>query len=91
MNISSIMNTASSGMRAQTNRFAATANNVANLNTPGYSRIDPSTMTTDEGQPSDLATEMTDMMQSAQGYKANAIVFETGADLWQLLATIKRD
>ncbi len=89
MNISSIMNTASSGMRAQTNRF--TANNVANLNTPGYSRIDPSTMTTDEGQPADLATEMTDMMQSAQGYKANAIVFETGADLWQLLATIKRD
>ena len=58
MNISSIMNTASSGMRAQTNRFAATANNVANLNTPGYSRIDPSTMTTDEGQPADLATEM---------------------------------
>jgi flagellar basal-body rod protein FlgC len=91
MNISSIMNTASSGMRAQTNRFAAVANNVANLSTPGYSRVDPATLTTDEGQPADLATEMTDMMQATQAYKANAVVFETGADLWQWLATIKRD
>ena len=91
MNISSIMNTASSGMRAQTNRFAAVANNVANLSTPGYSRVDPATLTTDEGQPADIASEMTDMMQAAQGYKANAVVFETGADIWQWLATIKRN
>jgi hypothetical protein len=39
----------------------------------------------------DLATEMLELTEAELGYKANAAVFEAGADLWDLLATIKRD
>lgn len=38
MTISGIMNIALSGMNAQTNRLSAVANNIANVDTPGYRR-----------------------------------------------------
>lgn len=39
----------------------------------------------------DFATELTDLIETEQSYKANAVVFETGADLWDVLMSIKRD
>jgi flagellar hook protein FlgE len=39
----------------------------------------------------DLATEMLSLIQSEIGFKANASAFETGADLWDVLLSIKRD
>jgi flagellar basal-body rod protein FlgC len=42
MSISGIAGTALSGMRAQTTRIGAIANNVANSSTPGYARLNTS-------------------------------------------------
>lgn len=39
----------------------------------------------------DLANELVDAMGAELGFKANASVFETGADLWDVLMSIKRD
>lgn len=39
----------------------------------------------------DLGQEMLDAMEAEIGFKTNAAVWETGADLWDVLATIKRD
>ncbi len=41
-----------------------------------------------EGDP---AEAMLDLVSAGIGFRANAASFETGADLWTVLATIKRD
>ena len=66
-----------SGMQTQSQRLNTAAQNIANTSTPGYD-VDP-------------ASEMIDVMTAEQGFAANAAVFETGADMWDLLMTIKRD
>jgi flagellar hook protein FlgE len=38
-----------------------------------------------------LANELLTLKQAETGFKANALVFETGADLWDVLMSIKRD
>jgi flagellar basal-body rod protein FlgC len=88
-------------MLAQTTRASAVANNVANASTPGYGRLNTSFQSfepsgvrasvsaTDQGV--GFATELTDLIETEQSYKANAAVFETGADLWDVLMSIKRD
>ncbi|MBB3657100.1 flagellar basal-body rod protein FlgC [Rhizobium sp. BK650] len=101
MSISAITHTALSGMLAQTSRASAIAKNVANASTPGYGRLNTSFQSvepsgvqvsvnaTDQGV--DFATELTDLIETEQSYKANASVFETGADLWDVLMSMKRD
>ncbi|MDO9416446.1 flagellar basal body protein [Pararhizobium sp.] len=79
MSLSILMSTASQGMAMETRRLSATASNIANIST------------STSGQPVDLAAEMIDMVQAEIGFKANASVFETGADLWDVLMSIKRD
>ena len=101
MSISGITNTALSGMRAQTMRIGAIANNVANSSTPDYARLNTSLTAVASGgvqatvSPTasdvDPATELTDLIEAEQAYKANAVVFETGADMWEMLMSIKRD
>lgn len=39
----------------------------------------------------DMASEMLDAFTSAQGFAANAAAFETGADMWDVLMSMKRD
>ncbi|MCM2476943.1 flagellar basal body rod protein [Rhizobium sp. CG5] len=39
----------------------------------------------------DLGTEMLDLIETELSYKANASVFEAGADMWDVLMSIKRD
>lgn len=39
----------------------------------------------------DLANELVDAVGAELAFKANASVFETGADLWDVLMNIKRD
>jgi len=77
MTISAAMSTSVAGMQTQSQRLNTAANNIANASTPGYD-VDP-------------AGEMIDVMTAEQGFAANAAVFETGADMWDLLLTIKRD
>lgn len=100
MSISGITNIALSGMRAQTTRIGVIANNVANSTTPDYARLNTSLTSTEPGvraivEPTasdvDPATELTDMIEAEQSYKANTAVFETGADMWEMLMSIKRD
>jgi flagellar basal-body rod protein FlgC len=101
MGISAITHTALSGMLAQSTRAGAIANNVANASTPGYGRLNTSFQSvepagvqasvTETDQGVDFATELTDLIETEQSYKANAAVFETGADLWDVLMSIKRD
>jgi flagellar basal-body rod protein FlgC len=95
------MNTALSGMLAQTTKVSVAASNVANSSTPGYSRLNASLQTTGSGgvqaavspisTDADPASDLTDLVEAEQSYKANAVVFETGADLWDVLMSIKRD
>lgn len=39
----------------------------------------------------DLASEMLDAIGAELSFKANASAFETGADMWDVLLSIKRD
>ena len=39
----------------------------------------------------DLATEILDLSMAEQTFKANAAVFETGADMWDVLMTMVKD
>ncbi len=82
MTISSIISTAMSGMRTEQARMVTAAGNIANSG--------PGTPTETDAE-IDLASEMLDVMSAEAGYKANALVLEAGADLWDVLMTIKRD
>ncbi|MEM5470680.1 flagellar basal body protein [Hoeflea sp. AS60] len=82
MTISSMMNTALSGMRTEQNRMTTAANNIANSG-PGSA--------TETDAEINLASEMLDVMSAETNYKANAFVLEAGADLWDVLMTVKRD
>lgn len=77
MTISAAMSISVAGMQTQSQRLGTAANNIANASTPGYD-VDP-------------VSEMIDVMTAKQGFAANAAVFETGADMWDLLLAIKRD
>ena len=101
MSISGMTSTALSGMRAQTTRVSAIADNIANSSTPDYARLNTSLASVEAGgvqavvSPTasdvDPATELTGLVEAEQSYKANAVVFETGADMWEMLISIKRD
>ncbi|MBX5228549.1 flagellar basal body rod protein [Rhizobium sp. NLR9b] len=96
MCISSIAGTALLGMRAQTTRISAIASNVAISSTPGYNSLNTSLTSVASGvgptdSDVDPATELTELIEAEQSYKANAMVFETGADMWEMLMSIKRD
>ena len=95
--ISSVINTAFSGMAAQQQRLDAIASNIANVDTPGYARRDVQmvsgpgggvkavTRTDDSGAGVDLATELVDMIDTQMAYEANVAVMETGMDMWDAL------
>lgn len=54
--------------------------------------VSPSGDTTLPGSSNvDVASEMLDAIGAELSFKANASVFETGADMWDVLMSIKRD
>lgn len=77
MTITAALNTSVFGMQTETNRLSAAAHNIANASTPGYD--------------SNLTQDMLDVLQAETGFAANASVFETGADMWDMLMTVVRD
>ena len=105
MSISGVMNNALSGMLASQTAATTTANNIANVSTPGYKRQVTSMTAQETGGVSakvsmsasdgdnnvDLATEAVNMKEAEISYKANASVWEAGADMWDALASVKRD
>lgn len=82
MTISSIMTTALSGMQAEQTRLTEAAGNIANSGPGAATRTDAEIS---------LANELLTVKQAEIGFTANAMVFETGADLWDVLMSIKRD
>jgi flagellar basal-body rod protein FlgC len=78
MSLSTVMNTAAQGMDAQASRLSASAAHIARAGMDAAASNDP-------------ASDIVDMIESAHTFALNADMFETGADLWQLLSTIKRD
>lgn len=108
MSLSAVMGISLSGMKAQTARLSATANNVANALMPGHDRAVTSFSTrptggvtasvSPSGEPTlpgssnvDLASEILDAIGAELSFNANASMFETGADMWDVLMSIKRD
>ncbi|MDP9836711.1 flagellar basal-body rod protein FlgC [Neorhizobium huautlense] len=77
MTITAALNTSVFGMQTETNRLSTAAHNIANASTPGYEN--------------NLTQDMLDVMQAETGFAANASVFETGADMWDMLMTVVRD
>lgn len=89
-------------MLAQSKRLEATAANIANASTPDYAPLNANFASTDSGgvqasftqsdEPGvNLANEMLDLVTAKTSFAANAAVFESGADLWQMLSLIVRD
>lgn len=101
MSLAAAMGISLSGMQAQQTRITATANNIANSMTPGYGRLETefstqagggvSASVSETGSEVDLAQEALSLIESEIGFKANASVWETGADMWDVLMSIKRD
>lgn len=74
MQIAGILNTALQGMASETARAEKIARSIAGGASPT----------------SDPAMDVLDLVSAETGFRANAAVFEAGADLWEVLATIKR-
>lgn len=72
--------------RLNTNLSSADPSGVA-VNT---TKSDASSATLDTSNVDPL-TEMTGLISSEQAFAANANVFETGADMWDMLMSIKKD
>ncbi|MCX8997790.1 flagellar basal body rod protein [Rhizobiaceae bacterium BDR2-2] len=101
MTISSMTAIAITGMQAAATQFTASASNIAHVDTVEYQKkaasfatlqpggVEAKVTATDAGV--SLDRELYDMIGAKIAYEANATVFETGADLWQVLSTIKRD
>ncbi|MQY47372.1 hypothetical protein GAO09_15145 [Rhizobiales bacterium RZME27] len=77
MTITAALTTSVRGMQTESNRLSTAAHNIADASTPGYE--------------SNLTQDMLDVMQAQTGFAANASVFETGADMWDMLMTVVRD
>lgn len=97
----SITAIATSGMQAAAAQFAVSADNIAHLNTPDHQRkvaetaplaaggVQATVLTGETGV--NAEEELLSLIGAKIAFEANASVFETGAELWDVLATIKRD
>lgn len=93
------LNIAASGLNAAQAQLAVTANNIANMNTPGYSaeRVDlaggPGGGVVVEGvqstgQPVDFAKELVSLDQTTLYYDANGMVIRASNQLYGSLLNI---
>jgi flagellar basal body rod protein FlgC len=91
MGLSSVASIALQSLREQANNLESTANNIAHTDSGAYQPLGDhaSAPPSDEGV--DLATEMLDLTEGEVAYRANATVFEAGADLWEILGVVSRD
>lgn len=100
MSIGAILSTSVQGMQAQSTRLAASASNIANIDTPAYAplRTDLSA-TAPSGVSAQVSAssgdveetgEMLGIIEAREGFEANASVFDTGASMWDMLMTINR-
>ena len=89
MGLSSVAAIALQGLRERANNLEATADNIANVDSGEYTPQGTNAPQPAEG--ADPAIEMLELTESELSYRANAAVFETGADLWGILGMVTRD
>lgn len=91
MGLSSVASIALQGLREQAKNLEATASNIVNTDSGEYGPLggDPSVPAASES--GDLAGEMLSLTEGELAYRANATVFEAGADLWDILGVVTRD
>lgn len=77
MTISAAMSTSLSAMQAHTQRLSTVAQTVATAN-GAEAVLDP-------------AGAMLELLTIEHEFAASASVFETGAEMWEMLATVVRD
>ncbi len=87
MTLSAILSTAASGMQTSSQRVFSAANALSSTGLKPVSDTQPSS----DAGPEDPLKSMTSMIEASHAFEANATVFETGADLWQVLSKIVRD
>ncbi len=85
--------TANNIANAMTPRYDRLKTNFSSEDAGGVrASVSPSGAATfDEGSNVDLTQEVVSLIESEIGFKANASAFETGADMWDALLSIKRD
>ncbi len=103
MSITGAMGISTAGMAAQATRLAAIAAGTANGDQTSGQSLAPSQATAASGGTTaspanatgtgdaDLQTEVTGMIETRSSFAANAKAFETGADMWDMLMSMKRD
>lgn len=101
MTLSAVTSIAITGMQAAATQFSTSASNIANVETADYQRRGTHLSSVAAGgtvasisvaeNRTSIDEDLYDVIGAKIAYEANASVFETGADLWQVLATIKRD
>lgn len=104
MDITGAMGISTAGMAAQGTRLAAIASTTASLSggpglapspspaaagTSGGAAAAPGN--TNAAGDADLQTEVTGMIETRSSFAANAKAFESGADMWDVLMSMKRD
>ena len=91
MGLSSVASIALQSLREQAQNLESTAGNIANAESGVYRPQDDYASASEPGDGNDLATEMLNLSEEEVAYRANAEVFEAGADLWQILGVVTRD
>jgi flagellar basal body rod protein FlgC len=91
MGLSSVASIALQSLREQAQNLESTASNIANAESGVYQAHDGHASVSHPGENADLATEMLNLSEEEATYRANAEVFEAGADLWQILGVVTRD
>jgi flagellar basal body rod protein FlgC len=91
MGLSSVAAIALQGLREQAKNLEATAGNIANVDSGEYQPQAGNPILPQGGEGVDLAAEMLGLNEGELAYRANAAVFEAGADLWDILGLMTRD
>lgn len=101
MSLASLFSISTQGMQAQSTRLSAQANNIANLQSTGYRPQSvllsaqaeggvEARVTEKEAGEGNMQDDVLGIIESAASFALTADVFATGADLWDMLATVKR-
>lgn len=91
MGLSSVASIALQSLREQANNLESTANTIANADSGAYRPQGDYEPAAPPAEAVDLATEMQNLTEGELAYRANATVFEAGADLWEILGLVTRD
>ena len=91
MGLSSVASIALQNLREQANNLESTANAIAHADSGAYQPQGGYASATPPVDGVDLANEMLNLTEGEAAYRANATVFEAGADLWEILGVVTRD